>query len=147
MKRLSPILLFLLTFLLTGGWAKGNRTAAAPSVVSVTDSIARHEAAELADRGRGHTRHNLTVPGQSQEPHQLISSEGIFRVCSTRSWRVLPTHASKQSKGSGRTTFVRHSRHTYSYFYYKGRHNIKNTPFRPVVSCDYYIYALRHIIC
>lgn len=91
----------------------------------------------------------VMVPLQ-QHHHEatLTDASQIYRVCSSRPQRILPSQGSK----TGRTitpfgSFAnRQHQVTPLYSYYDSRCRLETAPFCLSASCDYYVIALRHII-
>ena len=77
----------------------------------------------------------------------LTDATQLYRVCSSRPQRFVPT----QGSGSGRTfcpctAFVRRYIVKPLHFLHDGRIRLESAPFCTSASRDYYIIALRHII-
>ena len=95
-----------------------------------------------------HTESSVVTP-QQQQHHEatLTDATQLYRICSSRPQRILPTQGSR----SGRTltpafncvsqTIVKplHS-------YHDSRCRLESAPFCLSASSDYYVIALRHII-
>ena len=85
-----------------------------------------------------------------QQPHEatLTDASQLYRVCSSRPQRILPSQGSKTERtitpfGSfaQRQRIVKHL-----YSHYDSRCRKETAPFCMSASCDYYVIALRHII-
>jgi len=91
----------------------------------------------------------VMVPLQ-QHHHEatLTDASQIYRVCSSRPQRILPSQGSK----TGRTITpfgnfaLRQHIVKHLYTYYDSRCRLEAAPFCLSASCDYYVIALRHII-
>ena len=91
----------------------------------------------------------VMVPLQ-QHHHEatLTDASQIYRVCSSRPQRILPSQGSK----TGRTITpfgnfaIRQHIVKHLYTYYDSRCRQETSPFCMSASCDYYVIALRHII-
>ena len=78
----------------------------------------------------------------------LTDASQIYRICSSRPQRVLPTQGSKTERTI--TPFgnfaIRHHSVKPLYSYSDSRCRKETAPFCLSASCDYYVIALRHII-
>ena len=78
----------------------------------------------------------------------LTDASQMYRICSSRPQRILPTLGSK----TGRTVTpfgcfaIRQHIVKPLYSYYDSRSRRETAPFCLSASCDYYVIALRHII-
>ena len=96
-----------------------------------------------------HIESSLTSSRQ-QQPHEATLSDAaqLYRICSSRPLRILPTLGSRSKRivspfsHPALQCFVKplHS-------YFDSRCRMETAPFRLPASCDYYVIALRHIIC
>ena len=84
-----------------------------------------------------------------RQQHEAVIADGrdIYRICSTRPQRVLPSHSSNTQRTTCKLPVaLRHQYgQTLKHFYSRGRRT-ERAPFCFVVSRDYYVIALRHII-
>ena len=76
----------------------------------------------------------------------LTDATSLYRTCSSRPQRLLPTHGSKTERtanpcASGRNHIVKPI-----HFLHDSRRRLETTPYRLSASCLYYVIALRHII-
>ena len=91
----------------------------------------------------------VMVPLQ-QHHHEatLTDASQIYRVCSSRPQRILPSQGSKTGRTItpfGNLALRQHIvKHLYTY--YDSRCRQETAPFCMSASCDYYVIALRHII-
>ena len=101
-----------------------------------TESYQHCESSVLAPQHQHHQEATLTDASQ------------IYRVCSSRPQRVLPTQGSKTERTT--TPFgsfsIRPHKVKPLYSYYDSRCRRETAPFCLSASCDYYVIALRHII-
>ena len=103
---------------------------------TVTASYQHHESSVLTPQHQHHREATLTDASQ------------IYRICSSRPQRVLPTQGSKSERTI--TPFgsfgirQHHVKHLYSH--HDSRCRRETAPFCLSASSDYYIIALRHII-
>ena len=90
----------------------------------------------------------LASQHQHQQEATLTDASQIYRICSSRPQRVLPTQGAKAERTI--TPFgsfaVRQHILTHHYSYYDSRCRRETAPFCMSASCDYYVIALRHII-
>ena len=91
----------------------------------------------------------VMVPLQ-QHHHEatLTDASQIYRVCSSRPQRILPSQGSRTERTItpfGNLALRQHIvKHLYTY--YDSRCRQETAPFCMSASCDYYVIALRHII-
>ena len=91
----------------------------------------------------------VMVPLQ-QHHHEatLTDASQIYRVCSSRPQRILPSQGSRTERTItpfGNLALQQHIvKHLYTY--YDSRCRQETAPFCMSASCDYYVIALRHII-
>ena len=89
------------------------------------------------------------VPLQ-QHHHEatLTDASQLYRVCSSRPQRILPSQGSRTERTItpfGNLALRQHIvKHLYTY--YDSRCRQETAPFCMSASCDYYVIALRHII-
>lgn len=78
----------------------------------------------------------------------LTSVAQIYRICSSRPQRVTPTHGTKSLRVSG-TASVAARRNNVSPLesHYDSRCRLETSPFSTSASRQYYVIALRHILC
>jgi len=100
------------------------------------ETCQHRESSVLAPQHRHHQEATLTDASQ------------IYRICSSRPQRVLPTQGSKTERTItpfGSFAIRQHIvKPLYSYF--DSRCRLETAPFCLSASCDYYVIALRHII-
>lgn len=86
---------------------------------------------------------------QRQLPHEATLADAIqlYRICSSRPQRVLPTQGSRNERTQTPiSNLVRRYIVKPLHSYYDSRCRLETAPFRLSASCDYYVFALRHII-
>ena len=90
----------------------------------------------------------LTPQHQHHQEATLTDASQIYRICSSRPQRILPTQGAKTERTF--TPFgglaIRHHNVKPLYSYYDSRCRLETAPFCLSASCDYYVIALRHII-
>jgi len=96
-----------------------------------------------------HSESSVWAP--QQERHQeatLTNASQIYRICSSRPQRILPTQGSKTERTiTPYGGFVIRQHNVKSlYSYYDSRCRMEMAPFCMSASSDYYVIALRHII-
>ena len=95
------------------------------------------------------TESTVMVPLQ-QHHHEatLTDASQLYRVCSSRPQRILPSQGSRTEitiTPFGNLALRQHIvKHLYTY--YDSRCRQETAPFCMSASCDYYVIALRHII-
>ncbi|MBQ7421676.1 MAG: hypothetical protein IJV27_06025 [Prevotella sp.] len=142
MKRLLPLLILLLATLL------GCTGEGMPSEWTMYNECTMNRSAE----GRFGTSKNLHCSlVQNASGHRqlelLNDARSIYRLCNTRPQRLLPTHGSKPGKSIGRLLAVRRPRLKQFFFLHDGRRRLETAPFQSAASRDYYVFALRRILC
>lgn len=94
------------------------------------------------------TESSVVYP-QHHQHHEatLTDASQLYRVCSSRPQRILPTHGSRTTR-IGTPTFSLVRQHIVKplHSFYNGRCRMESAPFCLSASCDYYVIALRHII-
>ena len=96
-----------------------------------------------------HRQSSVLAPQhQHQQEATLTDASQIYRICSSRPQRILPSQGSKT--GRTITPFGNFAvrQHIVKHFnsYYDSRCRLETAPFCLSASCDYYVIALRHII-
>ena len=90
----------------------------------------------------------LTPWHQHHQEATLTDASQLYRICSSRPQRILPTQGSKTERTF--TPFgslaIRHDVVKPLYSNYDSRCRLETAPFSMSASCDYYVIALRHII-
>lgn len=96
-----------------------------------------------------HRESSVLVPQhQHHQDATLTDASQIYRICSSRPQRILPTQGAKTERSVtpfGSLAF-RHHNVKPLYSYYDSRCRQETAPFCLSASCDYYVIALRHII-
>ncbi|MBR1389641.1 MAG: hypothetical protein IJ569_08485 [Prevotella sp.] len=85
---------------------------------------------------------------QKHQHHEatLTDATSLYRVCSSRPQRLLPTQGSKTERTANPCGFVRRHIVKPLQFLHDSRRRLETAPFSLSVSCHYYVIALRHII-
>ncbi|MBQ9650682.1 MAG: hypothetical protein IJV13_00485 [Prevotella sp.] len=87
----------------------------------------------------------VCITDQTSPDAILTNGHNSYRFGSSRPQRIIPVHGSKNSKTQGKIHFtIKHQQHLNHHF--SGRHQRASLPFRPSLSSDYYVIALRHIV-
>ena len=95
------------------------------------------------------TESTVMVPLQKHHHEAtLTDATQLYRVCSSRPQRILPSQGSKTERTITPFSNFALRQHIVKHFnsYYDGRCGKETTPFCMSASCDYYVIALRHII-
>ena len=90
----------------------------------------------------------LTPQHQHHQEATLTDASQIYRICSSRPQRILPTQGSKTERIVTLFGCLAFRQHIVKplYSYYDSRCRLETAPFCLSASCDYYVIALRHII-
>ena len=121
------MMLLVLLFMLSTGWhdRHGEQLPLPVAEVSVPEVLPQH-----------HHHHEAT----------LTDATNLYRVCTSRPQRVLPTHGSNSERTVSPCHLSRRRIVEPLKFRHDGRRRLESAPFCRSASCDYYVYALRHII-
>ncbi len=76
----------------------------------------------------------------------LSDSLSLLRVCSTCPQRIIPVFVENTGKIFGRIVFYI-SKPQSCFLLMGGSCRLETAPFQSQASCDYYIFALRHLLC
>lgn len=76
----------------------------------------------------------------------LTDATSLYRICSSRPQRLLPTHGSNTGRTIHPCDFVRRNIVKPLHFLHDSRRRLETAPFCLSASCLYYVIALRHII-
>ena len=90
----------------------------------------------------------LTPLHQHHQEATLTDASQIYRICSSRPQRILPTQGSKTERSITPFGGLAIRQHIVKPLnsYYDSRCRLETAPFCLSASCDYYVIALRHII-
>ena len=95
------------------------------------------------------TESSVITP-QRQQPHEatLTDASQLYRVCSSRPQRILPSQGPKTERTIPPFGGFAQRQHIVKrlYSHYDSRCRKETAPFCMSASCDYYVIALRHII-
>ena len=86
---------------------------------------------------------------QRQQRHDatLTDATQLYRICSSRPQRILPTHGSRSERTlTPPFSVVRQHIVKPLHSYFDSRCRLETAPFCLSATCDYYVIALRHII-
>lgn len=133
MKRLLPILIVFLTAL------TGCRGDVVNAEVDTSEGIVVSDSGrEFSLTDTQHGRHNEAT---------LNDARGVYRLCNTRPVRLLPTHGSSSDKNAVKLLAVRRLQVKHLFFLHDGRRRLETAPFQSAASRDFYVFALRRILC
>ena len=96
-----------------------------------------------------HRQSSVLAPQhQHQQEATLTDASQIYRICSSRPQRVLPTQGAKTERTVTPFGSFANRQHQVTPLnsYYDSRCRLETAPFCLSASCDYYVIALRHII-
>lgn len=90
---------------------------------------------------------SVLTPLQHQHHEAALTDVTLlYRICSSRPQRILPTHGSRSKRALTPTFnliwYIVKPLHSY----FDNRCRQESAPFRMSSTCDYYVFALRHII-
>ena len=90
---------------------------------------------------------SVVIP-QDNRHHEatLTDAASLYRVCSSRPQRIVPSHGSKTERNYSPCGFARHQFVKPLNTLYDTRRRLETAPFCLSASCHYYVIALRHII-
>ena len=94
------------------------------------------------------TESSVVTP-QQQQHHEatLTDATQLYRICSSRPQRILPTQGSRSERTlTPAFNFIRQHIVKPLHSYCDSRCRQESAPFCLSASCDYYVIALRHII-
>ena len=94
------------------------------------------------------TESSILTP-QRQQPHEatLTDATQLYRICSSRPQRILPTQGSRTERTTTPPILLARQHHVKPlHSYYDSRRRLESAPYCLSASCDYYVIALRHII-
>lgn len=89
------------------------------------------------------------VTPQNEHHHEatLTDATNLYRICSSRPQRIVPTHGSKSERNNKPYGFIRRQIVKPLKIIYDSRRRLETAPFCRPASSDYYVIALRHILC
>lgn len=89
----------------------------------------------------------MTPQRQRTNEATLTDATQLYRICSSRPQRILPTQGSRSSRTlTPAFNLVRLHIVKPLHSFYDSRCRLESAPFCLSASCDYYVIALRHII-
>ncbi|MBQ8713398.1 MAG: hypothetical protein IJ551_11365 [Prevotella sp.] len=100
------------------------------------EHVLRHDAAGTVIAPQDNRHHEAT----------LTDATSLYRVCSNRPQRILPTHGSSSQRDTTPCLLARRQFVKPLQCLHDSRRRLETAPFCRPASCQYYVYALRHII-
>ncbi len=76
----------------------------------------------------------------------LTDATSLYRICSSRPQRILPTQGAKNERTANPFGFFRRNIVKPIHFLHDSRRRLETAPFCLSASCHYYVIALRHIL-
>lgn len=76
----------------------------------------------------------------------IANAQDLVRICSSRPQRILPSYFGKPERNFSRLLLIRHVKPLKNPLA-EWTHKADSAPFLPAVSCDYFVYALRRLLC
>ena len=112
--------------------------------------LTSHQEQDVAGSQSSQPYRESAVTVSHQDHHNeatLNDVTQLYRVCTSRSQRILPTHGSRTTRTLlPHFHFVRQHIVKPLYSLYDSRRRMESAPFCMSASSDYYVIALRHII-
>ena len=99
-----------------------------------------------ADQDLRYAEAQMSAPKHHHHEATLTDATSLYRVCSSRPQRLLPTHGSKTERTASPCGFVRRNIVKPLHFLHDSRRRLETAPYCLSASCLYYVIALRHII-
>ena len=99
-----------------------------------------------ADQNLRYAEAQMSAPKHHHHKATLTDATSLYRVCSSRPQRLLPTHGSKTERTASPCGFVRRNIVKPLHFLHDSRRRLETAPYCLSASCLYYVIALRHII-
>ena len=90
-------------------------------------------------------KHQTSLSKQEQPQSALFDTRDVYRICNARPQRILPTYGSGQNQGWKYSFQCKINVVNLIYFYENAMHGY--APFSYSASSDYYVIALRRILC
>lgn len=122
---------------------------AALIAVCLTVLMNGQEGETVAQQDQQKQSESSVIAPQQQQPHEatLTDATQLYRVCSSRPQRILPTQGARNERTlTPAIRLVRQYILKPLHSYHDSRCRIESAPFSLSASCDYYVIALRHII-
>ena len=101
---------------------------------------------QQADQDHRYAEAQMSAPKRHHHEATLTDATSLYRVCSSRPQRLLPTHGSKTERTASPCGYVRRNIVKPLHFLHDSRRRMETAPFCLSASCIYYVIALRHII-
>lgn len=76
----------------------------------------------------------------------LTDASSLYRICTTRPQRVIPTHGSNPQRSAGSCCSARRHIVKPLHYLHDSRRRLETAPYCLSASCKYYVIALRHIL-
>ena len=115
--------------------------------VLLTVNYSWQEKGYVHDIGQGQRDATVITPQDTRHHEAMLTdASSLYRVCSSRPLRILPTQGSKTERTANPCGFVRRHIVKPLHFLYDSRRRLETAPFCLSASCLYYVIALRHII-
>ena len=118
--------------------------------VCLTVLLNWHNHDGVAAEGACQHRESSVLAPQHQHHHEatLTDASQLYRICSSRPQRILPTQGTKTERTVTPFGSLAIRQHIVKslYSYYDSRCRQETAPFCVSAPCDYYVIALRHII-
>lgn len=76
----------------------------------------------------------------------IANAQDLVRICNSRPQRIIPSHFGKPERYFSRLLLIRHVKQLKSPLA-EWTQKAESAPFLPAVSCDYFVFALRRLLC
>lgn len=76
----------------------------------------------------------------------IANAQDLVRICNSRPQRILPSYLGKTERNFSRLLLIRHVKPLKSPLT-EWTQKADSAPFLPAVSCDYFVFALRRLLC
>lgn len=145
MKRLLPLMIVLIATLFFRGEAELRTEQGSTGKMMQTELSGTAKDVAIAHRGK---LASITDTQQGRRNEATLNDARVFyRLYNTRPQRLLPTLGSKTGKSTGRLFVARRFHIQPFLFLHDGRRRLETAPFQSLASRDYYVIALRRILC
>ena len=76
----------------------------------------------------------------------IANAQNLVRICNSRPQRILPSGIGKPERTTSRMAYSLQSNHLQSHLA-EWTSKLGTSPFLPAVSSDYFVFALRRLLC
>ncbi len=122
-------------------------TALFAVILAVVTNSQKQETVPVQNQSKRTESSVMSPLRQQRHEATLTDATQLYRICSSRPHRILPTQGSRSERTltpGFNLVRLHHVKRLHSYF--DSRCRLESAPFCLSSSCDYYVIALRHII-